>query len=54
MNTEQERAAFEAWCEMLYMETGRDDEGDYIASETYISWEAWRVRAALQSQPQEK
>ena len=54
MNTEQLRAEFEAWCETRSLEVGRDNEGDYISLETYLSWEGYQAgRASLQSQDRE-
>lgn len=55
MNTEQERAEFESWCETRTLGTGRDHEGYYISLETALSWEAYQAgRAALQSQDSEE
>lgn len=60
MNTEQERAAFEAWCRERYNHPYMERNSDgYIStathpfiSMTYASvqmlWEAWQARAALQ------
>lgn len=46
MNIEQIRAGFEAWCLTLSLDIGRDDNGDYISLETYLSWEAYRAGRA--------
>lgn len=46
MNTETKRPAFEAWCETQSLETGRDNEGDYISLETALSWKAWQAALA--------
>ena len=54
MNIEQERADFEMWCHTRSLDIGRDDKGDYISLETYLSWEGYQAgRAALQSQDRE-
>lgn len=52
MNTEQERAAFEAWAQNSF-ELHRHSAGEYSSSFTQAAWAAWQARAALQSQPQE-
>jgi hypothetical protein len=51
MNIEQEHTDFEMWCHTRSLDIGRDDKGDYISLETYLSWEGYQAgRAALQSQ----
>ena len=47
MNTEQERAAFEAWI------TSHCDYDDLNRSEIELARDAWQARAALQSQDRE-
>lgn len=59
MNTEQERAEFEAWYAEHYAggdwSLGRDpmDPDEYVDLRLVDGWEAWRARAALQSQGRE-
>ncbi len=65
MNTEQERAAFEAWCREKYSHPNMERNSDgYISTATHhcvpmtyasvqMLWEAWKARAALQSQDRE-
>lgn len=50
MNTEQERAEFEAWCRSVSLPTDKDACGDYIYVGTHAPWLAWQARATLQSQ----
>ena len=50
MNTEQERAAFEAWAQNSF-ELHRHSAGEYSSNFTQTAWAAWQAgRAALQSQ----
>ena len=48
MNTEQERAAFEAWAQNSF-ELHRHSAGEYSSNFTQTAWAAWQARAALQS-----
>lgn len=61
MNTEQERAEFEAWIASPPYENPLDINpeasafpGQYTSYEVQLAWEAWQAgRAALQSQDRE-
>lgn len=54
MNTEQERAEFEAWClrqgPALLTHVWAHNPDSYFSDYTQAAWEAWQARAALQSQ----
>ena len=55
MNTEQERAAFETWAEQRGMELHKVTPCNgslpyYADTPGMAAWEAWKARAALQSQ----
>lgn len=50
MNTEQERAEFEAWAQNSF-DLHRHSAGEYSSNLTQTAWAAWQAgRAALQSQ----
>lgn len=55
MNTEQERAEFEAWATSQWLVLQRTVHGeDYQDLRTQVAWEAYQAgRAALQSQDRE-
>lgn len=54
MNTEQERAAFEAWYRLHHGSLdvyGRDASGEYADKQVQGAFNVWQARAALAAQP---